>query len=161
MKTKIDEYTKRFNDLRTVFDNLPEGIISILDENLIITAANKVFAEIFRTPLEQIIGMKADKLFDVKIPGLAEVLRETQKTKKGIINYTIEFGQSVDEHGVFLVSTAIIDEIVDGEFGMVLILHDISEVTRLRKFILQLDRYGELIGVSDKMKKIFQFHRID
>jgi transcriptional regulator with GAF, ATPase, and Fis domain len=55
----------------------------------------------------------------------------------------------------YLVSTAIIEELSDLDTGVVLILHDISEITRLREIALQMDRYGEIIGNSEKMKDIF------
>ena len=55
----------------------------------------------------------------------------------------------------FLVSTAIIEGIQGMGAGLVLILHDVSEITQLRKIALQMDRYGEIIGMSEKMKNIF------
>jgi transcriptional regulator with PAS, ATPase and Fis domain len=37
----------------------------------------------------------------------------------------------------------------------VLILHDVSEITKLRKIALQFQRYGEVIGNSNPMKNIY------
>ena len=54
-----------------------------------------------------------------------------------------------------MVSTAFIDEKNTPETGVILILHDISELTRLRKLGMQMDRYGELIGKSKRMKEIY------
>ena len=82
-------------------------------------------------------------------------MQETIKTEKRIRNYNIEVITPFGDTESYLVSTAIIEELSDLDTGVVLILHDISEVTRLRKIALQMDRYGEIIGNSEKMKNIF------
>ena len=151
----FSDYVGKFDELKTVFDNLPDGIIAILDKDINIATANRAFAEMLKIPLEKIVGKKTIHIFENRIPGLIEVLKESLKTRRGIRNYTIE---SVSPDGAihsYLVSIVIIEEIEDSEVGMLLILHDVSEVTRLRKIALQVDRYGEMVGKSEKMKNIF------
>jgi len=120
-----------------------------------IATANKAISEMLQLPLKNIIGKKATKIFKKNIPGLLEVLKETIKTKKEVRNYNIEVITPSGDAESYLVSTAIIKELSDLDIGVVLILHDISEITRLRKIALQMDRYGEIIGNSEKMKDIF------
>jgi len=151
----FSEYITKFQELKTVFDNLPEGVVGILDVDLNIATANKAFSKMLKLSLNNIVGQNATKLFRKNVPDLIELLRETIQTRKGIRNYTMEMVNSSGEATSYLVSTAIIDEMRASDTGVVLILHDISELTRLRKLGLQMDRYGELIGKSEKMKEIY------
>ena len=151
----FSEYIKRFDELKTVFDSLPDGIVAILDADMNIATANKAISEMLQLPLKNIIGKKANKIFQKNIPGLLEILKETIKTQKEVRNYNIEVITPFGDAESYLVSTAIIEELSDLDIGVVLILHDISEITRLRKIALQMDRYGEIIGNSEKMKDIF------
>jgi len=149
------EYINKFKELKSVFDNLPEGVVGILDVDLNIATANKAFSEMLKLPLDNIVGKNAAKLFKKNVPDLIELLKETIQTRKGIRNYTMEIIGSSGEANSYLVSTAIIEEMGSSDTGIILILHDISELTRLRKLGLQMDRYGELIGKSEKMKEIY------
>lgn len=153
--SKFSEYVRKFDELKTVFDSLPDGIVAILDVDMNIATANKAMAKMLNMPTDRIIGRKSTDIFKTHIPGLVEVLQETSKTRKGIRNYTIEYVTSSGDLNSFLVSTAIIEEISDSDAGIVLILHDVSEITRLRKIALQMQRYGEIVGNSDKMKNIY------
>jgi len=151
----FSEYIKKFDELRTVFNSLPDGVVAILDEDMNIMTANKAIAEMLQMPLKNIIGKKSVEIFNKNIPGLIEAIEKTIKNRKGIRNYTIDFVTPSGDTNSFLVSTAIIEEVNASETGIVLILHDVSEITKLRKIALQMDRYGEIIGKSDKMKSIY------
>ncbi|NIW79535.1 MAG: PAS domain S-box protein [Calditrichae bacterium] len=151
----LNEYVQKFNELKTVFDSLPDGIVAILDAEMNIATANKAICEMLQLSSSKIIGKKAFKVFKEKIPGLLEVLEETARTRKGIRNYTLEFVSPDGEVTSYLVSTAIIEEVNSSDTGIVLILHDVSETTRLRKIALQMDRYGEIIGRSESMRNIY------
>ena len=135
MNTRIEDYTKKFNDLKTIFDSLPDGIVGLLDQNMVIATANKAFADMFDIPFSCVIGKNAKEIFKEKFPNLTEVLLETYQNKKGIINYTTEFIKSENDHRTYLVSTVILEEKGKTDFGIVLILHNITVVARLRKLI--------------------------
>ena len=120
-----------------------------------IATANTVIVELLDLPLEDIVGKNAYDILNKRNPEIIKVLKETIETRKGIRNYTIE---SVIQKGVlksFLVSTAIINDRIGADIGIVLIIHDVSEITTLRKIALQLQQYGEIIGKSDKMKNLY------
>jgi PAS domain S-box-containing protein len=151
----FNEYVKKFDELKTVFDSMPDGVVAILDKDMNIATANKAIADMLKLSLENILGKQATNFFKEKIPGLNEVLVETINARVGVRNYTLEF---VTPSGIvhsYLVSTTIIEEISDSDIGIVLILHDVSEMTRLRKIALQIDRYGEIVGKSEAMKNIY------
>lgn len=154
--SQFSAYIHKFNELKTVFDSLPDGVVAILDRDMNIATANKAIAKMLDLPLETVVGQHTGEVFKEKFPGLMEVLQETIATKKSVRNYTIENITPNGDINSFLVSTAIVDDELDEqEVGIVLILHDISEITRLRKLTLQLQRYGEIIGNSEPMKKIY------
>ena len=100
-------YIEKFNELKIVFDNLPEGVVAILDADRNIATANKAFSKMLQLPLENILGQKAAKVFENDIPDLLELLEETIKTRKGIRNYTMEIVTPSGETRCYLVSTAL------------------------------------------------------
>lgn len=151
----LEGYVRKFNELKTVFDSLPDGVVAIMDRELKIATANTAVSEMLHLPMEKIVGQSATDLFNGRIPGLDEVLSEALINQNGIRNYTFEFVDSTGDITSYLVSSVIIDEIEDTDIAMVLILHDISEVTRLRKIAMQIDRYGEIIGNSQAMHRIY------
>lgn len=154
-KNLIKEYAERFNNLKTIFDNLPDGIVAILDKNLIIVAANNAISGLLNISQKQIIGKSIKDILSQKSPAIIEVIRQTIDRKKEVRNFAVE---CIDENGItnsFLISTALIKEISKDETGLVVILHDISEITKLRKMALRVKRYGEIIGDTDLMKNIY------
>ena len=151
----LDSYTKRFNELKTIFDSLPDGIVAILDKDMKIASANEAILKLFNLPYEKIIGSPIQEVFNENFSALFEVIEQTIKKQKPVRNFTIEF---VDRNGnatSFLASTAIIKEIDKADTGIVLILHDVSEISKLRKMAVQIKRYGEIVGDSESMKSIY------
>ena len=104
----FSEYINKFQELKAVFDNLPEGVVGILDVDLNIATANNAFSKMLKLPPNNIVGQNATKLFKEKVPDLIELLKETIQTRKGIRNYTMEIVNSSGEATSYLVSTAII-----------------------------------------------------
>ena len=131
MRTTLQDYIKKFGELKTVFDALPDGIVAILDSGMNIASANLAISSLLELPIEQIVGKNSSELFKNTIPELIEVIEQTIKMGKEIRNYTIE---SVNKNGTLrsiLVSTTVIKEIKTSDPGIVLILHDVSEITKL------------------------------
>lgn len=151
----LSDYIHKFNELKTVFNSLPDGIVAILDADMNIATANRAISEMLQMPIQDIIGKKASELFKNNIPGIIEVLEKTIASRKPVRNFTIEMLTQSWEVNSFLVSTAPIEKTNDSDVAMVLILHDISEITRLRKIALQMDHYGKIIGKSRTMKDLF------
>ena len=154
-KDTLAVYSSKFNELRSIFDSLPDGIVTIIDKEMKIVAANKAASDLFKLPDKKIVGRPLIYLLQDKNLPLREIVEQTIKTQKPVRNYTIEFTYENGVKCTFLVSTAILKEVYKNEKGIVLILHDISEVTRLRKLALQMQRYGEIIGNSGPMRHIY------
>lgn len=152
-KIKLNDYIEKFNELRAIFDSLPDGIVAILDRNKRIIAANKAVSDLFNVENQKILGQTVSEV--IKSPILDEVIDQTINKKLTVRNYTIEYKDQNGAISSFLVSSVLVNEIEKIEAAVVLILHDISEITELRKVVSQFKRYGEIIGDSEPIKKVF------
>ncbi len=152
----LSDYSKKFSELKTIFDSLPDGIVAIINKDMVIVAANHAVTKLLNLTPRSIVGNSVEAIFKKRSPALYEVIQQTIQNKKGIRNFTVEYIANDSTANSFLVSTAIIKEISKRDMGIVLILHDVSEITRLRKMSLQVKRYGEIIGDSRPMKNIFE-----
>ena len=155
-KESLIDHTHRFNRLKSIFDALPDGIVAIIDQNLKIVAANKAISDIFNITDQKIIGKPLIEIVKEYNIVLLDVVKQTINKKSAVRNLTIEFKQPGGITNTLLVSTAIIKEIYVKEVAVVLILHDITEVTRLRQIATNLQRYGEIIGCSQPMLEIYK-----
>jgi len=150
-----NEYSIKFNELRTIFDNLPEGVVVLLDHEMNIVAANKTISGFLGFKLEDIIGEKSDQLFIDDFTGLAEIIKETIQNNRPVKNFSLECTSKNGDTRSFLVNTALISKTEDSKGAVVLILNDISEVTRLRQRDPGNIGYGELMGNSQKMQELY------
>jgi PAS domain-containing protein len=89
-QTALDKYFKKFDELKTVFDVLPDGIVAILDSDMNIASANKAISKFLELPINQIVGKRSSDLFKSTIPELIEVIEQTIKSGKEVRNYTVE-----------------------------------------------------------------------
>ena len=53
LPSTFSEYIKKFDELKTVFDSLPDGIVAIVDADMNIATANKAIANMIQLPLIQ------------------------------------------------------------------------------------------------------------
>ncbi|KAA3662544.1 MAG: PAS domain-containing protein, partial [Calditrichaeota bacterium] len=88
--TKLAEYVGKFNELKSVFDSLPDGIVAILDEEMRIATANRAISEMLEMPLDEIICCDVAEILETRFPGVHKVIKQTLKTRTGVRHYTIE-----------------------------------------------------------------------
>lgn len=149
-----NDYSVKFNELRTIFDNLPEGVVVLIDHEMNIVAANKTISVFLEYSLEEIVGKKSDQLFKNDLTGLADIIKETINNNRPVKNFTLECTTSRGYMRSFLVNTALISKPEKSKGAVVLILNDISEVTRLKQQDKGKIVYGELVGNSPKMQEL-------
>ena len=125
----LKDYVQKFNELETVFDSMPTGVFAILDQKLNIATINKTAGEILGAECPSIIGKNAREVFECNFPGIQKLIDETIKNRSPIKNFTLEIEDRNAEVKTYLVSTAVTKELDPIDFGIVLVLHDISEVT--------------------------------
>ncbi len=152
---KLQEFVIKFNALSAVFESMPTGVFAILDQNLNIATINKTANEILGTDAASIMGKNAKEILENKFPGIQKIIIETIINKSPVKNFNLEIEDAYGETNTYLVSTAITEESSSKDFGVVLVLHDISEVTRLRKVFIGERSFGLLIGASPEMKTLY------
>lgn len=151
----LQDFVGKFNALSTVFESMPTGVFAILDQNLNIATINKTASEILETDTASIMGKNAKEILENKFPGIQNIIQETILNKSPVKNFNLEIEDQYGEINTYLVSTAITEESPGKDFGVVLVLHDISEVTRLRKVFIGERSFGLLIGASPEMKELY------
>jgi len=151
----LQDYVQKFNELSVIFDSMPTGVFAILDPNLNIATINRTASAILGSDTHSIIGKKAKGIFESHFPGILKLIEETIQNHRPVKNFTLEIEDQNAEVRTYLVSTALISESEQAESGIVLVLHDISEVTRLRKTAMALHSFGALIGGSPGMKEVY------
>ena len=151
----LKDYVQKFNELSAVFDSMPTGVFAILDLKSNIATINKTASEILHSDPQSLIGKNAREVFESRFPGIQKLIDETIQTHRPIRNFNLEIENRNAEVKTYLVSTVITEELDPTDFGIVLVLHDISEVTRLRKAAISEHSFGPLVGYSPNMKEIY------
>lgn len=154
-RLSLKKFVRKFNELSSVFDSMPTGVFAILDQNMNIATINKAAYKILMTDTESIMGKNARDILETKFPGIQKLVQETIEKRRPIKNFNLEIEDQYGEIKTYLVSTAITEESLKDDFGVVLVLHDISEVTRLRQVFLSEQSFGELVGSSPAMKELY------
>ncbi len=129
----FQDYIRKFNELSTVFDSMPTGVFAILDRKLNIATINKTAREILGSDSQLFIGKNTREVFEDRFPGIQKLIDETIQNHRGIKNFNLEIEDRNSNIKTYLVSTAITEELDSADIGIILVLYDISEVTRLRK----------------------------
>ena len=101
------------------------------------------------------MGKNAQDILENKFPGIQKLIQETIANKSPVKNFNLEIEDLDGEVKTYLVSTAFTGKSPKEDVGVVLVLHDISEVTGLRKAIIAEQSFGLLIGASPVMKDLY------
>ncbi len=155
-KQTLDDYVQKFNALSAVFESMPTGVFAILDKKMNIATINRTATSILETDTASVLGQSAQDILEKRFPGIQKIVKTTIAHKRPTKNVTLEIEDQYGEVKTYLVSTAIIDESSTDNFGIVLVLHDISEVTRLRKVFLAEQSFGSLVGATPVMKSLYK-----
>lgn len=151
----LQDYVQKFNELEMVFDNMPSGVFAILDQRLNIATINKTASGIIGANSQKVIGRNSREVFESRFPGIQRLIDETVRNKRPIKNFTLEIEDHNTELKTYLVSTAIKEGADSSEYMIVLVFHDISETSRLRKIAMSMQSFGPLVGRSSVIKKIY------
>jgi PAS domain S-box-containing protein len=151
----LHEYVQKFNELSAVFDSMPTGVFAILDRRLNVATINKAASQILDTDSQSVIGRNARDVFEEGFPGIRELIEKTIEDHRPVKNFNLEITDRSAEVKTYLVSTAIIEETGSIEPGIILVLHDVSETTRLRKAKISMLSFGSLIGATQNMKEVY------
>ena len=152
---RLHDFVQKFNELSAVFDSMPTGVFAILDRKLNVATINKAASQILNTDSRSVIGRNAREVFEDGFPGIRELIEKTIEDHRPVKNFNLEITDRNAEVKTYLVSTAIVEETDSIEQGIILVLHDVSETTRLRKARISMLSFGSLIGAAENMKEVY------
>lgn len=152
---RLHDYVQKFNELAAVFDSMPTGVFAILDRDLNIATINRAASRILGRDSLSVIGKSAREVFEHGFPGITELIGKTIEHHRPVRNFNLEITDRNADVKTYLVSTGIVEETDEVDSGVILVLHDVSETTRLRKARISMFRYGSLIGATERMKEVY------
>lgn len=128
--------------METIFSSVQDTIITI-DENLKVIHCNKNEEDICCLPNEKSLGPCHD------------LVLKTLKTQQTIKEQRVEF--SCPRHGnqILVLTATPLNSLTSHLSGVVLVIRNVSRLAKLEKDLLERGRFGNLIGKSKKIQKIF------
>ena len=155
-----DHYAKQMDiyrsDLQAIFNSVNEGIITV-DADMCIRQVN--------TAAARILGLAtcalSRKPFSTLRKGFEraqDALEETLRTREPVVDRRIQLQTGDDEKVLVINTMPLISE--RGSFvGAVLMIRDMTRLTRLERQLEDSQQYRNIIGKSGKMQEIFQLIR--
>ncbi|MFQ5752463.1 MAG: sigma-54 interaction domain-containing protein [bacterium] len=151
-----NHFTKNPKQLEAIFDHLPDGIITISGTKpSLISSINAVACKILNVEKQKVLGERIQSVFKAQYSPLLQILKETFEQKRSIKNFNIELETARQERITFLVNTVFFKEPEATQRSVILILHDISEVSELQDKSTTTQRFETLIGGTATMEKVF------
>ncbi|MFQ5769527.1 MAG: sigma-54 interaction domain-containing protein, partial [bacterium] len=147
---------KNLKEIEAIFDQLPYGIISISASKLnVISNINSAACTILQTKKHDVLGKRVGSIFKQNYSPLRQLIKETLEQNRSIKNFNIEIETHTPEKKSFLVNTVFQQNAESTKRSIILILHDISEVSKRHQKSTNKQRFENLIGSTTAMKKVF------
>jgi PAS domain S-box-containing protein len=137
-----------------IFDSITEGVFTV-DSDFRITSFNAEAEKITGIDRESAIGKKCFEIFRSNICESACALRSTIASGQPFREVPINILNADMEQVPIVVSTAALHDAEGNLLGGVEIFRDVSELETLRAELDERSRYGDIIGVSEPMQRIF------
>ena len=151
----LDEYIAKFKTLSSVFNAIPAGIFSIVDENFKIVFVNSAAGNILESDVADVIGKTIYDVFGGHFLVLQKLVESTVEARQPIHNFNLEIEDITGTVKTFLASTVVRDTQPGPGLGVILVLHDVTELTRWRKAAMASRGFGLFIGSSEPMKEVY------
>lgn len=151
----LENYFEKFNTLSSVFNAIPAGVFSIIGQNLRISYLNNAAGNILETEVADLLGKNVSEVFKGHFLVLRKLIENTIGTRQPIQNFNLEVENNVGEVKTYLASTVLEEALPESGFGVILVLHDVTEITKWRKAALASRGFGLFIGASDPMKEVY------
>ncbi|MBI5095010.1 MAG: sigma 54-interacting transcriptional regulator [Candidatus Hydrogenedentes bacterium] len=148
---RMDMYRR---DLEAIFNSVNEGIITV-DAEMRVRQANPAAAEILALPPAQLAKRPFAEVMPGKLDPARKALEQTLETHAPVDDCRVAFpGDNGVENIVIVNTMPLVGE--GGAFeGAVMMIRDVTRLTRLEKQIAETQQYRDIIGKSRKMQEIF------
>ena len=144
--------------LETIFDSVSDGIIAI-DTKSQIMNFNKAAEKITGWFYEEVGGRDINSILKLKNPRDRAVVQMAISSHKALDKRDIEILTKQGEVKQVVLHIDVLDDAAEQFEGIVLILHDVSEVRRLHREVQGRYKFGNLIGKSPQMQSIYELIR--
>jgi len=141
--------------LKIILDSITEGVFTI-DKNRIITSFNRAAETITGFPRETAIGKKCFEVFQADICQEACALARTLKTRKNVVDLSVNILNAQGKVIPINVTTAVLKDSQGRMVGGVETFRDLSTIEALRKEITKKYTLNDIISKSDALQKIFE-----
>jgi len=139
---------------RVILDSIADGVFTV-DRNWQITAFNRAAELITGIPCAEAIGKPCAEVFRANICEADCALRRTMETGRPVLNRAIYIVNADGERIPISISTALLKDETDEVIGGVETFRDLSIVEELRKELNGHRGFGDIIGKSDAMQRVF------
>lgn len=144
--------------LETIFDSVSDGIIAIDIESQIMNF-NKAAEKITGWSYEDASGKEINSILNIKNPRDKSVVKMAISSHKALDKRDVEILTKHGDVRQLVLHIDVLDDAAEQFEGIVLILHDISEVKRLNREVRGRYKFGNLIGKSPQMQSIYELIR--
>ncbi len=153
-----DEYAARTDayrrELEAIFHAVREGIVTVDDQG-IIRQVNAAAAHMLGEDLSELTGRLARDVFTGSLDRAAEALRKTLATRGEVSEFRVEATLARSGEKVLVMSTTPLGNGGVSPGGAVLVLRDLTHITRLEKQLASSHQYQDMIGKSAPMTEVF------
>jgi PAS domain S-box-containing protein len=148
---RMDMYRR---DLEAIFNSVNEGIITV-DAEMRIRQANPAAAEILGLPPAQLTRRPFAEVLPGRLEPARKALEQTLETHKPFGDCRVAYpGENGAENIIIVNTMPLVGE--GGAFeGAVMMIRDVTRLTRLEKQVAETQQYRDIIGKSRKMQEIF------
>ncbi len=153
-KSVIDENQKYQSNLEAIFRSVKDAIITV-DEELIVLETNKAFEDICGLPCEDVKGKPINSLNFYCKEKFIDALTETIKTKKPVEIYRSECERQHGRSSIVNLSTYPLINRQGKFYGCVMVIKDETLLVKLESDLQERKQFHNIIGISDKMQKIY------
>ncbi len=154
----LQELKLKLEGLRVVFDNLEESALLVIDKKLRWIWGNASSQNLIKKKYKKDGSFENQPVFELlhqHFKPVKELILETFKNQKSIVNFTFDCKKNKQQYQTFIVNTSLMDSMHPIEKPVLVIIHDITELTRLRNLEMNVCKYGEIVGQSDVMQTVF------
>jgi len=147
-------------DLEAIFNSVKEGIITV-DADMRVRQANSAGAAMLGLADDDGAGRRFAEVAPTGLDAAQRALEKTLESHEAVMEQHVEVRLSAEDEKVLVMSTTpLVNE--QGAFtGAVLVLRDITRLSRLEKQIEESQQYRSMVGRSAGMQAIFRLIRED
>ncbi|MCF6285842.1 MAG: sigma 54-interacting transcriptional regulator, partial [Candidatus Hydrogenedentes bacterium] len=147
---QMDAYRR---ELEALFHAVKEGIVAV-DATGEVRQVNAAAAQMLGENMNDMAGQMAEHLFKGPLQQASEALSRTLQTREEVAEFRVEATLHRSGDKVLVMSTTPLENGGKAS-GAVLVLRDLTRITRLEKQLAENHQYQNMIGKSARMTEVF------